>query len=170
MFHTEYYYRWHCCFPEHQGSSRSLRCPRLWAQSLLCRTSNYYYYCYYYCYYYYCYYCSLCTACAGTTCHLPASRSYWWQEVLSYMSKTFLSNLAIPRSPVFCKVSTVVLISNLARSPFTFFVTEPKPPVMVGMISTLSTSPCQHFKISYLRSVYLLIFIIIIIKTHTPPN
>ena len=35
MFHTEYYYRWYCCFPEHQATSHSLRCPGLCAESLL---------------------------------------------------------------------------------------------------------------------------------------
>ena len=38
-FHTEYYYRW-CCFPEHQATSRSLKCRVLCAESLLCPTSK----------------------------------------------------------------------------------------------------------------------------------
>ena len=29
IFHTKYYYRWYCCFPEHQATSRSFRCPVL---------------------------------------------------------------------------------------------------------------------------------------------
>ena len=40
MFHTKYYYRWYCCFPEHQAISRSLRCPLLCEESLLCPTSE----------------------------------------------------------------------------------------------------------------------------------
>ena len=71
------------------------------------------------------------------------------------MSKTFLSILPVPKSLVFCRVSTVVLISNLARLTFTFFVTEPKAPMTIGIISTLSTLPCQHFRSSFLQDLYI---------------
>ena len=93
--------------------------------------------------------------------HFCFSSNYWLSRKFFLMYSVlsieeFLDNSCCLKKtcflqPIYPKVEVYSLV-RFFRVPCCFFVTVPKPPVMIGKIMTLSTSLMKHLRTSYSKS------------------